>query len=58
MRLIQAECIAIGSLNIRAKPLYWGDIYLVGIPRIKLSPQRVFSRNFLLTLQQNKQLHR
>ena len=57
MRLIQAECITIGSLNIRAKPLYWGDIYLFGIPRIKLSPQRVLSRNILLPLQQKKQPH-
>lgn len=57
MRLIQAECVAISPLDIRAIPLNWGDIYLFGIPRIKLSPQIVFSRNILLPLQQKKQLH-
>jgi hypothetical protein len=57
MRLIQAECVAISPLDIRAIPLNWGDIYLFGIPRIKLSPQIVFSRNILLPLQQIKQLH-
>ena len=31
IRLFQAECIAIGLLNIRAKPLHYGEIYLLGI---------------------------
>ena len=48
MRLIQAECIAIGSLNIRAKPLYRGKIYLQGITMNKIfTSNSIFSKHFV-----------
>lgn len=48
MRLIQAECIAIGSLNIRAKPLYWGKIYLHSITMNKIiTSNSIISKHFV-----------
>lgn len=44
----QAECIAIGLLNIRVQPLYWGEIYLHGITKNKIiTSNSIFSKHFV-----------
>ncbi len=44
----QAECVAIGLLNIRAKPLHCGEIYLLGITMNKIiTSKSIFSKLFV-----------
>lgn len=48
MRLIQAECIAIGSLTYEQNHFYWGEIYLLGTTRNKIiTSNSIFSKHFV-----------